>query len=548
MYKKNTRRKSGIGVRQKRNATRLGGRKSKPTDHRLPKGERAFDARRATRDTYDREKEIDKILKAHEIEREFSVAAMMDAENARLDDISRRNMTEQYAITIDGADAKDFDDAVYLCKVPEGYALSVHIADVSAYVKHKSALDREAYSRGTSVYYPNGVVPMLPEILCNDLCSLKPNEVRPTLSVDMTFDYYGELIKFDIYEAFIKSHARLTYNEAEDILNGAHIKDRELETMLFDMRELSKILKRKRSERGAIDFNTAETGFVLDDNGEVADLYAKKNGESNSIIEEFMLATNEVVAEYMTSKEVPCVYRVHEPPDEDKLDAFKTFISACGINYVKQKNISKSLRRVIDAAKDTKYAGVISEVMIRSMQKAKYAAVNLGHFGLQSKYYCHFTSPIRRYPDLVVHRILKAYLNDRLDAKTIERFKTFVNEASYASSEREYAALIAERDIDDLFKAEYASKHIGERFNGIISGVTEFGIFVELENSVEGLIFKEMLPRDKYIFKQDLYALVGRNNVFKLGDEMEVVIESVSEHKYIRMVPFTKKDVTNQKV
>ena len=241
------------------------------------------------------------------------------------------------------------------------------------------------------------------------------------------------------------------------------------------------------------------------------------------------------------------MYRVHEPPDEDKLDAFKTFISACGINYVKQKNISKSLRRVIDAAKDTKYAGVISEVMIRSMQKAKYAAVNLGHFGLQSKYYCHFTSPIRRYPDLVVHRILKAYLNDRLDAKTIERFKTFVNEASYASSEREYAALIAERDIDDLFKAEYASKHIGERFNGIISGVTEFGIFVELENSVEGLIFKEMLPRDKYIFKQDLYALVGRNNVFKLGDEMEVVIESVSEHKYIRMVPFTKKDVTNQK-
>lgn len=547
MYKKNTRQKSRIGVRQKRNATRANGRRREPTDHRLPKGERAVDLRRAARDNYDRDAEIDKILKAHEIEREFSVAAIIDAENARLQDIPRRDMTEQYAITIDGADAKDFDDAVYLKKVPDGYALSVHIADVSAYVKHKSALDREAYSRGTSVYYPGGVVPMLPEILCNDLCSLKPDEARPTLSVDMTFNYYGELIKFDIYEALIKSHARLTYTEVEDVLNGAHIKDKELETMLINMHELAKILKRRRTERGAIDFETAETGFVLDDNGEVTDLYAKKNGESNSIIEEFMLATNEVVAEYMATEEVPCVYRVHEPPDEDKLDAFKTFISACGINFVKQKNISRSLQRVIAAAKDTEYAGVISKVMIRSMQKAKYAATNLGHFGLQAKYYCHFTSPIRRYPDLVVHRILKAYLNDKLDARERERFKTFVNEASYASSEREYAALIAERDIDDVFKAEYASKHIGERFKGIISGVTEFGIFVELENSVEGLIFKEMLPRDRYSFKQDIYALVGRNNAYRLGDEIEVVIESVSEHKYIRMSPFTKNDVTNQK-
>lgn len=547
MYTKNTRRKSRIGVRQKRNAPRANSKRRTPQDHRLPKAETIERRRDIYEESYDRELEIDKILKAHEIEREFSVAAVIDAENATLKDIPRRDMTEQYAITIDGADAKDFDDAVYVERVPDGYALSVHIADVSAYVKHKGSLDRDAYARGTSVYYPGGVVPMLPEVLCNDLCSLRPNEVRPTLSVDMTFDYYGQLIKFDIYEALIRSHARMTYDEVQDILNGAHAKSKELEDMIHTMRELAKLLKKRRAERGAIDFDTVETGFILNDAGEVVDLYPKVNGESNSIIEEFMLAANETVAEYMASEEIPCVYRVHEPPDEDKLDAFKTFISACGINYVKQKNVCKSLQRIIAQAKDTEYAGVISKVMIRSMQKAKYCATNLGHFGLQSKYYCHFTSPIRRYPDLVVHRILKAYLNDQLDAKTRERFKTFVNEASYASSEREYAALLAERDIDDVFKAEYASKHIGERFKGIISGVTEFGIFVELENSVEGLIYKEMLPHDRYSFKQDLYALVGRNNSYRLGDEIEVVIESVSEHKYIRMSPFTKKDVTNQK-
>lgn len=491
-------------------------------------------ARRADNEPYDREKRIAKIIEEQKFDVVFPVAVTAESETVRPFRADRRDMTKQLVITIDGADAKDFDDAVSLTKTVDGYTLSVHIADVSAYVKQKGAIDREAYSRGTSVYYPQGVIPMLPERLCNDLCSLVPNQNRLTLSVDMQFDNDGDRIGYDIYEAEIESKARMTYDEVENIYNGKASRSPEIDKMLFNMRELAWSLKRKRRLRGAVDFESGETTFVFDDTDKVIDVRPVKTGVSNGVIEEFMLAANETISEHLSRAELPCVYRVHEEPDPDKLTALKSFATTCGFTFYKQKNVSKSLQSLVKQAQGSTFQNVINTVLVRSMQKAKYSSKNIGHFGLQSKYYCHFTSPIRRYPDLVVHRIVKLALNKGMDEKQKAKYETFTNEASYASSEREYAAQLVERNVDDLLKAEYAEAHIGEKHTGIVSSVTSFGLFVELDNTVEGLLRMDALPRDRYEYRENLYALCGKKRTYRLGDRLNIVISGVIDHRLVR--------------
>jgi len=458
---------------------------------------------------------------------------------------TRKDFRGEPTITIDGEDARDFDDAISLKMKGDHYVLSVHIADVANYVKEGGAIDKEAFSRGTSVYFPDHVLPMLPKVLSNGICSLNPNEDRLAMSVVMEFDNLGNVVDYHFYEGVIRSNYRMTYTNVTKIFEG----DKSLRTqysdilpMLEKMAELAKILLKRRDDAGQLDFDLPEAQINMNEDGTIKEIYKKPRNLSDRLIEQFMVVTNEVVARHCSQAKLPFVYRVHEDPSPERVKAFKEFVSSFGLKlFVGGMGYKpKDFQNILEQIKNTSYSIPISRVMLRSMQKARYAPENLGHFGLALKDYCHFTSPIRRYPDLVIHRILKLLIRNELTANKLNVLSSFVEQASEQASITERRADDAERAVDDLKKAEYMSNRIGQVYDGYISGVTEGGIFVELDNTIEGYIYKEYLPVDNYIFDQARYLLVGKKNRFALGDPIKVKVSKVdinTRHIDFEIVP-----------
>lgn len=479
------------------------------------------------------------IIRSYKLYEEFPRKVQKEAidigEEVSLDEIAKRaDFRNETVITIDGADAKDLDDAVSVSILDNGnFNLQVHIADVSYYVRANSALDKEAFKRGTSVYFPDRVLPMLPRELSNGICSLNPNVDRLVLSAVMEIDNAGKVIKHKIKQGVIKSKERMTYDEVTLILEG----DKQLQSkysqvmpMLFDMEKLSKVLFKKRKDRGTIEFDISESKIELDDFGKVKNITKYPRLIAHRIIEEFMLIANETVAEHMFNLKSPFVYRAHAEPPSEKVENLIKFLSALGISF--KGDIEKP--QPIDFARllenlDPKLSAVVNRVALRSMTKASYEPVNTGHFGLAASFYCHFTSPIRRYPDLVIHRIINDYLKNGV--KSLEKYEAFTRDAATNSSVRERLAEEAERKVDDLKKAEFMSNKIGEKFSGIISGVTEWGIFVELDNSVEGLIRTENLPGEGYVLNAELMRLDNSDNSFRLGDRLDIIVAGVNVDK-----------------
>lgn len=477
------------------------------------------------------ESEMTSIVRANGFATEFPPEVIAEANRLKyVTDSTRVDMTEQFVITIDGDDAKDFDDAVSVSQQGDKYLLSVHIADVSEYVRPGSAIDKEALKRATSVYYPEHVIPMLPEALSNNLCSLREGEVKATLSVDMLIDKMGKVVDSKIYKSIIKSSARMTYNAVSAMLDGDKRTIRRYEHVydaIIKMSELADILTARRKQRGSIDFNTKEALIRLDGNGKVISVERYPYTRANAIIEEFMLVANETVAEFMCRMELPFIYRVHEKPSAEKLDVLKSFVNGCGLKMpVGAEKSSTALATLVDSVKGTPLETVVSKVTLRSMQKARYQTVNLGHYGLSADFYCHFTSPIRRYPDLFIHRIIKLMLDGKLESANLERYEAYAEQAADVSSERERAAETVERDIDDVLKAHYMEERIGEEYDGTISGVTQFGFFVELDNTVEGLVHVESL-RGNFRFIEEKFTLIGGNVAFRLGDRVRILVDGV---------------------
>ncbi len=448
----------------------------------------------------------------------------------------RKDLRDLRVVTIDGADAKDLDDAVSIEKLDNGnFLLGVHIADISYYVKENSKLDKEAYSRGTSIYLVDRVIPMLPPELSNGICSLNPQVDRLTFSVFMEIDNEGKVLNHRIEESVIRSSERMTYEDVTKILeeNDSELIERysHLVEDFRNMDELSKILRKKRMRRGSIDFDLDETKIILDIKGKPIDVQPYERGVSNKIIEEFMLVCNETVAEYMTWNEVPFLYRIHEEPTLEKLLDFNEFIHSFGYHLkgIGGKVHPKSLQQLLDQIRGSKEEGIISTVMLRSLQKAKYSSDNAGHFGLAAQYYSHFTAPIRRYPDLIIHRIIKDFINGRIDNKKIKKLEKRLPEMADHCSQRERLADEAERETDDLKKAEYMQDKIGMEFDGIISGVTNYGIYVQLYNTVEGLVRMTALDDDYYVYNEKHYCLIGERTrkVYRLGDTIRIRVSHV---------------------
>ena len=436
-------------------------------------------------------------------------------------------------VTIDGEDAKDLDDAVSIEKLPNGnYKLGVHIADVSHYVRENNPLDKEAFKRATSVYLIDRVIPMLPRKLSNGICSLNPKVDRLTLSCIMEIDHKGKVVNHEIVESVIRTNERMTYTDVTKILED---NDEELikryDYLVDDfktMKELCKILRAKRTKRGAIDFEIAEAKIILNELGKPIEIKPYDRAISNRMIEEFMLVANETVAEHMFWTHLPFVYRIHENPDDEKLTKFKEFIHNLGYNINWTEEIRpKTLQDIIEKVKGKSEETVVNTLLLRSMMQARYAPECTGHFGLAAQYYCHFTSPIRRYPDLQIHRIIKEYLHGKIDEKRENKLKNIVGHSAKQSSEMERKAQDAEREVDDLKKAEYMQDRIGEEFEGVISSVTSFGVFVELPSTIEGLVHITDLDDDYYIYEEDHLRLIGERTkkIYKLGDK--VLVECV---------------------
>ncbi len=475
------------------------------------------------------------IIKQFRLPEEFPTNVVNEVKNIpetiSQGEISRRvDLRDKTVFTIDGADAKDLDDAISIEKLENGnYKLGVHIADVTHYVEENTPLDKEALKRGTSVYLVDRVIPMLPKKLSNGVCSLHPNVPRLTLSCFMEIDNKGTVVSHKIVESIIESKERLIYTDISDILENddAELKDRykDIYHELKISEELCKILTAKREARGSIDFDFPEAKIILDENGKPIEVKKYERRIANRMIEEFMLVCNETVAEYMYWAEMPFVYRVHEEPNEDKINEFNKFIHNFGY-HIKgvQKIHPKELQALIKKVEGTKEETVINTLMLRSLQKAKYTPECLGHFGLAVKYYCHFTSPIRRYPDLQIHRIIKHFVNDEMTPSKIKKLSVTVFRASEQSSIRERLADEAERETDDLKKAEYMSERINEEYEGVISGITHFGMFVELDNTIEGLVRISSLIDDYYRYDQENYCFIGERTkkTYRIGDVVKI--------------------------
>lgn len=461
-------------------------------------------------------------------------ADKIDSEVSEEEMALRTDFRNEKVFTIDGKDAKDLDDAVHIKKLDNGhFELGVHIADVSYYVKEHSKLDKEALNRATSVYLLNRVIPMLPERLSNGICSLNPQVNRLTMSCVMEIDRKGDVVSHKIVEGVIKTVERMNYDDVSDIIEEKA--DRSLLERyapivddLMAMAELSEILHDKRVRRGAIDFDFAETKIQLDGEGKPIWVGKAERRTGHRLIESFMLAANETVAEQMFWLELPFVYRIHEEPKAEKIETLNKFLYHFGykIKGSLEDIHPKAIQQLIEEVTGKKEEHVISKLTLRSLKQAKYSPHNSGHFGLSAKYYCHFTSPIRRYPDLQIHRIIREMLRGNLNAKRIEQLRSIVEEVSIKSSEKERNAELAEREVDDMKMAEYMVQFVGETFSGVISTITSFGMFVELENTIEGLIRMEALDDDYYHFDESRMQLVGERTkrLYALGDPIDVVV------------------------
>lgn len=435
----------------------------------------------------------------------------------------RKDFRSLLTVTIDGDSAKDFDDAVSVEETDDYFELYVHIADVSEYVKSGDAIDREAYERGTSIYLPDKVIPMLPERLCNGICSLVPGEDRLTLTVYLRYDKSGNLIDKSFYKSIIRSFKRLTYKKVQAALDGEQeqvIEYKSLMQMLNSAKKLKDLLLKKRNENGSVDLDVEECEVRVE-NGEIT--VEKREGlESERIIEQFMIAANVAVAEFAFYADMPFVYRVHEKPSPEKIQSFSDFLTVVGVEHAKYKfKYPKDYQCILEKLNDNELFSIVNNVMLRSMQKAVYLSENNGHFGLNEKCYCHFTSPIRRYPDLIVHRILKGMLDGESGAVSDE-FSPKIAEIAARCTECERKADLVSRDIDDVFACKFMQKFIGDYFEVIVSGVTANGLYVRLENAIEGFVPIERMPRGRYDFFEGGYALLCGKKKYTLGDAVIV--------------------------
>lgn len=480
--------------------------------------------------------DIMSIVKGYDLPIEFPEKVLNQAERvakdvSAADMAGRMNIRDWQMVTIDGEDAKDLDDAISLTKEGENYKLGVHIADVTNYVQEKSALDRDAYKRGTSVYLVDRVIPMLPHILSNGICSLNEGEDRLALSCIMTINDKGNVVDYKIAETVICVDRRMTYTSVKKILEEQDEEEckkyEEFVPMFQMMEKVAGILREKRKKRGSIDFDFPETKMVLDEQGKPIELKPYDRNVATKIIEDFMLLANETVAEHYFWQEIPFVYRTHEQPDEEKIQKLAIFINNFGHsmhianNAVRPKEIQKLLVKV----EGTNEEALISRLALRSMKQAKYTPENTGHFGLATTYYCHFTSPIRRYPDLQIHRIIKEDLRGRMNENRREHYEKILPEVTKQCSERERLAEEAERETIKLKKVEYMEEHIGEVFEGVISSITKWGIYVELPNTIEGLVHVTNMHDDHYDYIEERFEMVGEHTrkVYKLGQTVYIV-------------------------
>lgn len=479
-------------------------------------------------------------------EKVLNQAQRVAADVSEADRQNREDLRDVRMVTIDGEDAKDLDDAVSVSKEGENYLLGVHIADVTNYVQENSALDREALKRGTSVYLVDRVIPMLPHTLSNGICSLNEGVDRLALSCIMTVNPKGEVIDYRIVESVICVDRRMSYTSVKKILEDRDEEEcgkyAEFVPMFMLMEELAGILRAKRKKRGSIDFDFPETKIILDKDGHPTEIKPYERNTATKIIEDFMLLANETVAQHFYWLELPFVYRIHDNPDPEKILKLCTFISnfGYGMKTSKEEVHPKEIQKLLFKIEGTPEEALISRLTLRSMKQAKYSVESSGHFGLACPYYCHFTSPIRRYPDLQIHRIIKEQIRGRLKDNRIQHYQEILPQVADHSSKMERRADEAERETDKLKKTEYMEAHIGERFVGVISGITSWGIYVELPDTVEGLIHVSALQGDYFYYDEANYEMVGRDTgkKYKLGERIAVIVEGTD--RFTRTVDFTE--------
>lgn len=484
------------------------------------------------------------IAAKHSIETEFSEDVKRELKNipdevCENDLIGRTDLTKEMIFTIDGDDTKDIDDAISVKKDGKNYVLGVHIADVSNYVKVGSALYDSAFSRGTSSYLADTVIPMIPHQLSNGICSLNPEVIRLTISCVMTIDGNGKVISYDIFPSYIKSRKQMTYKNVNKILDENIIPEgyEEYADTLKLMHELSKILRQEKINRGYIDFGIDEAKVIQDENGKAIDIVKRIQGTGEKLIEDFMIAANETVATHISNLDLPFIYRVHDLPNAEKIEDFSNLIKQMG--YQIHTNLNKitpvTMQKLLNEFRDKDEFVILSDMLLRSMKKAIYSTNNIGHFGLASKNYTHFTSPIRRFPDLTVHRLLRTYLfENRIDMETINFNAKYLIDVADHSSETEVNSVEAERDVLDMKMAEYMESHIGEEYEGIISGVTNFGMFVELDNLIEGLVHISTLD-GFYTYVPEMLSLISANkkNKYRIGDKVKIIVTNANKNQGI---------------
>ncbi len=529
---------------------------SYPTKNRNPQGKIIRILGRST----DARIETEAVIEEYNLQREFPPDVLEESEHIPEEVMSemfagRADLRDLQTVTIDGERARDFDDAVSIEQMPDnGFRLFVHIADVSHYVTEGSALDLDAFGRGTSVYFPDAVIPMFPERLSNGICSLNPKVDRLTMTAEMEFDKEGNRTSYKIYDSVIQSNERMTYTAVRQILVD---RDQEITKRykpmirMFELMEtLSRRLYAKRIRRGSIDFDLPEPEIVLDMQGEPVNIIREERNIAHRIIEEFMLAANETVAEHICRLEIPFLYRIHEEPNPEKMIAFSEFIHNFGLRLPVSGGIRPlTLSEILDRVKDTPEERLINHVLLRSMKRARYSAENLGHFGLAAEFYTHFTSPIRRYPDLIVHRILREVGRKKaLARKRAEHWNEILPNIALQTSERERLAMEAERESVNRQKVRFMADKEGEEHDGFITGVTAYGFFVELEVLfVEGLVRVSTISDDYYVYHEKQHAFIGEHSgrIFRLGDKVRVRVKRVDIES--RTIDFTLVDESNRK-